>query len=197
MYVQVIEGRTKDPEGLKQQGERWQTEMRPGAIGYLGVTAGATADGRAISMVRFESEDAAKQNSDRPEQGAWWGEMQKNYDGQPTFAGSSDVQEFLGGGSNDAGFVQVMKVSGVDRKQIERIDASFEKFADLRPDILGGLRVWTGPDSYVEAAYFTSEADARKGEQVELPDDLKGVMAEFGELMGNTEFFDITDPQLR
>lgn len=196
MFVQLIEGRTNDAEGLKRQGERWQTELKPGAVGFLGVTAGAAADGRAITIARFESEAAARANSDRPEQGAWWADTEKYYEGDVAFSESSDVSEFLGGGSNDAGFVQVMKVAGVERAQVERLDESFEQLASLRPDLIGGLRVWTGPDSYVAAAYFTNEAEARAGEQTELPEALQATMAEFGELMANTEFIDLTDPQL-
>jgi hypothetical protein len=90
----------------------------------------------------------------------------------------------------------VMKVTGVDRTQIERLDATLDQYAALRPDLLGGLRVWTGPDRYVEAAYFTSEADARTGEQAELPEAVQAMMTEFQEIMANTEFLDLTDPQL-
>jgi hypothetical protein len=197
MFVQVIEGRTSDTEGLERQGERWQTEVQPGAIGYLGVTSGVTADGRSIAIVRFESEAAARANSGRPEQDAWWSDTAKYYDGDVEFSESSDVTEFLGGGSNEAGFVQVMKVADVDRARVERLDAEFQRFADLRPDLLGGLRVWTGPDRYVEAAYFTSEAEARAGEQTELPEDVQAMMGEFQEIMANTEYLDLTDPQLR
>jgi hypothetical protein len=196
MFVQVIEGRTRDAEGLKRQGERWQSEVQPGATGYLGVTAGVTADGRAITIARFESQAAARANSERPEQDAWWAETAKYFDGDIEFDESSDVTELLGGGSNDAGFVQVMKVSGVDRARIERLDATFDELAALRPDLLGGLRVWTGPDRYIEAAYFSSEAEARAGEQAELPDAVQAMMAEFQQLMANTEFLDLTDPQL-
>jgi hypothetical protein len=196
MFVQLIEGRTTDAEGLERQGERWQAEVRPGAVGYLGVTSGVTADGRSIAIVRFESEAAARANSERPEQSAWWADTSKFFDGDVDFTESSDVTEFLGGGSDEAGFVQVMKVSGVDRAQVERLDQTFEQFAKLRPDLLGGLRVWTGPDRYVEAAYFSSEADARAGEQAELPAEVQATMAEFQEVMANTEFLDLTDPQL-
>ena len=196
MFVQVIEGRTTDAEGLQRQGERWQAEVRSGADGYLGVTSGVTADGQAITIARFQSEAAARANSDRPEQDAWWAETAKYYEGDVDFTESSDVTEFLGGGSNDARFVQIMKVHGVDRAQIERLDQTFDQFADLRPDLLGGLRVWTGPDRYVEAAYFTSEAEARAGEQAELPDDVQAMMAEFQEVMADTEYLDLVDPHL-
>jgi hypothetical protein len=196
MFVQIIEGQASDPEGLVRQGERWQREVGPGASGFLGVTSGVAADGRAITVVRFESEAAARANSDRPEQGAWWSETEKCYAGDVTFTESSDTSELLGGGSDGAGFVQVMKVRDVDRSRIERLDQSLEQYASLRPDLLGGLRVWTGPDRYVELAYFTSEAEARAGEQAELPADLQAMMAEFGEVMATTEFIDLTDPQL-
>jgi len=196
MFVQIIEAQTNDAEGLKRQGDQWQAEVRPGAADFLGVTSGVTADGRSITIVRFQDEAAARANSDRPEQGAWWADTEKYYDGDVTFTESSDATDFLGGGSNDAGFVQIMKVSGVARADVERLDKSFEQFADMRPDLLGGLRVWTAPDAYVEAAYFTSEAEARAGEQAELPEDLQATMADFQKILTNTEFLDLTDPQL-
>ena len=31
MFVQAIEGRVADPEGLRRQLERWMSELRPGA----------------------------------------------------------------------------------------------------------------------------------------------------------------------
>jgi hypothetical protein len=197
MFVQVIEGRTSDPAAIIEHGDRWQQELRPGAIGYLGLTAGVTADGRSVAVVRFEDEASARANAERPEQTAWFEGMAKLYDGEPTFAESSDVTEWMGGGSNDAGFVQVMKSTGVDRAQVERMDAAFEPFADQRPDLLGGLRIWTGPDSCVDVAYFTSEEEARKGEQAEMPDEMKELMGEFEEGMGEIEYLDLTDPQLR
>jgi len=197
MFVQIIEGTASDAEGLVRQGERWQQELRPDAPGYLGVTSGVAPDGRAITLVRFESEAAARANSERPEQGAWWSETEKCYAGPVTFLESSDVVEFLGGGSDKAGFVQVMKVHDVNRAEVERLDAEFERVApSARPDLIGGLRVWTGPGSYVEAAYFTSEAEARAAEKAGPPPELEALMGEFGELMSNTEFIDLPKPQL-
>jgi hypothetical protein len=196
MFVQVIQGKTSDVAAVTEQGDRWQRELRPGAIGYLGVTAGSTADGRTVAIVRFEDEASARANAARPEQTEWFQGMAKLYDGEPTFTESSDVTEWMGGGSNEAGFVQVMKSTGVDRAQVEKMDAAFEPFAAQRPDLLGGLRIWTGPDSCFDVAYFTSEEAARKGEQAELPDELKKLMSELAGGMGETEYFDLTDPQL-
>jgi hypothetical protein len=196
MFVQVIEGRVSDREGLHRQMDKWQKDLRPGATGFLGSTSGVTDDGIGIAFARFESAAAAKANSERPEQGAWWTETAKCYSGDVTFTDSEDVETFLAGGSNDAGFVQVMRGTA-DRDQMHAIDAGFEKVAaDWRPDLLGGLRVWTAPDRYVEANYFTSEADAREGEQKEPPAELAAQAADFEKLMADVEYNDLRDPWL-
>ncbi len=196
MFVQIIEGRTRDAEGLNRQIDRWRVELRPEAIGFLGLTSGVTADGRAISLVRFVSEDAARANSERTQQGTWWTETEKYYDGDVDFTGSSDITEWLQGGSDDAGFVQVMRSIGADREAIERLDTELEDIAHVRPDIIGGYRVWTGPDACVEVAYFTSEAEARAGEQTDLPAELQELMAGMQEAQGTVEYFDLTSPDL-
>jgi hypothetical protein len=196
MFVQVIEGRVSDRNGLRRRMDNWNSELRPGAAGFLGSTAGVTDDGHAIAFARFDSAAAAKANSDRPEQGRWWAETEKYFDGPVTFSDSEDVQTFLGGGSDDAGFVQVMK-GGADRGQMREIDQAFEQHApSWRTDILGVLRVWTGPDTYIEAAYFTSEADAREGEKKEPPPELAAQMGEFEAMTANIEFLDIREPWL-
>jgi hypothetical protein len=127
-----------------------------------------------------------------------------------SFPGSADQKKFLyscvgchtleriAKSSHDAaGFVQVMKVSSVDRVKAKELDGGFEKFKHLRPDLLGTLRVWTGPDSFVEANYFESEAAARAGEKADMPPEVDALMAEFGDAMANTEFLDLTVMQVR
>jgi hypothetical protein len=197
MFVQIIEGQVADGDGLRKQMDRWMSDLRPGADGFLGTTAGITDDGRAICFARFTSADAATANSARPEQDAWWRETARCFDGDVTFTDSDEVEEFLGGGSDDAGFVQVMKSAGLDRDQVRTMDAAFEQHAgDFRPDLIGVLRLWTGADSTVEVAYFTSEADARVGEKQEPPAELAAMMGEFESMMANTEFIDLRDPWL-
>ena len=197
MFIQVISGTVHDAAEWRRQAERWNEELRPGATGYLGSTGGVAADGRSVVFARFDSEASARANSDRPEQGAWWAEMAKCYADEPEFADATDVQEFMGGGSNEAGFVQFMKVKVSDRAKLAEIDEQFEKVApEGRPDIIGGLRAWTGPDTYVEAAYFTSEAEARKGESAEAPAELQQAMADWQQVVDSIEFIDITEPWL-
>jgi len=196
MFVQVIEGRTSNPEGLRAQFDKWVAEIQPGAKGYVGTTGGVAGDGRVVVFARFESEAAARANSDRAEQGAWWADTEKLLD-DVEFSESNDVTQFLAGGSDDAGFVQIMKVAGVDRAKVEDGDRQFEPLAaEMRPDLIGGVRVWTAPDSMIEANYFTSEAEARKGEQMEPPPEVAEGFAEYMAMLSKAEFVDFSDPYL-
>lgn len=197
MFVQIMEGRAKDPARMKELLVRWMDELRPGAGGFLGTTAGVTDDGRAIAFVRFESAAVARANSERLEQGAWWEEMSACYDGDVAFTESEDVESFLAGGSDDAGFVQVMKSSAIDRAVVARMDAAFESVAaTLRPDVIGGARAWTGPTSAYDVTYFTSEAAAREGEAKDFPPEFAELMDDFQAVVASTEFFDLRDPWL-
>ena len=197
MFVQIIEGRAADRDGLLRQGERWMSELRPGAKGFLGATEGITDDGHSITIARFESAAAAKANSDRPEQGQWWAETEKYYDGEVTFQDSEDIDTMFDGGSNDAGFVQIMK-GKAERDKVHAMDAQFEKHAPtFRPDVLGGLRAWTGPDTYVEVIYFTSEAEAlAPTKNNEPPPELQASMGDYEQMMADVEFLDLKEPRL-
>ena len=117
--------------------------------------------------------------------------------GDVTFTDSEDVETFLDGGSNDAGFVQIMRGTRRPRPVARDWTPASRRFAaDWRPDIIGGIRVWTGPDSYIEVNYFTSEAEAREGEKKEPPSELAAQAADFEKLMANVEYSDLRDPWL-
>ena len=197
MFVQAIEGRIADREGLRRQLERWESELRPGARGFLGSTAGVTDGGEVLAFARFETAADATANGDRPEQGQWWAETEKCFAGDVRFTDSDEVDSFLAGGSDDAGFVQVMKAREMDRDQVRALDAQLEAHAaSFRPDLLGGFRMWTGPDTYIEVAYFTNEADAREGEAKEPPAELAAQLGEYEAMMANVEFIDLREPWL-
>lgn len=198
MFVQIIEGKVSDKAGLHRQMDRWEAELRPGAAGFLGSTGGVTDDGVGFAIARFESAAAAKANSNRSEQGQWWAETEKCYAGSVSFTDSEDVEEFLGGGSNDAGFVQVMKTpGGLSRAVVKDLDEQFEKHASTwRPDLIGGVRVWTGETSTVEVNYFRSEAEARANESKEPPPELAELFAKYTDVMANTQFLDLREPWL-
>ena len=196
MFVQIVQGKVKDQAGLKKSVELWNQNIKPGAIGYLGTTGGVTEDGELFVAARFESEEAAKKNSDRPEQGEWYNEMLQNLEGEPTFTNYTDVETMLDGGSDDAGFVQVMqgKVKSIERAR--ELDEQFSGVArEHRPDLIGGLQCSESDGSFTTINYFTSEAEARAAEKQEPPEEFKSAMAEWGSLMeGEMKYIDLKEP---
>lgn len=199
MFVQVIHGRTSDAEGLRARMDRWMEELAPGAVGWLGSTGGVTEDGRAIMVARFESEAAARRNSDRPEQGEWWAGTARLFDGDPTFQDSTDVVVDLQGDPDRATFVQVMRGRTSDpRRARELMTMDPEQWAAFRPDVLGSLVIGHDDGAYTVVLYFTSEADARAGERKEVPLELRASMEQMDKLaVGETEYFDLTQPEIR
>jgi hypothetical protein len=195
MFVQVIKGRTTDPAGLRRQMERWRTDLKPAATGFEGSTVGIADDGTFIAIARFTDPAAAQKNSDRPEQTAWWQETEKYFDGTPSFRESTDTSTLLDGGSNDAGFVQVMEGKVKDRAKLEALETPEmeQQLSAARPDLIGGHRVWFDDGSFVDAAYFTSEADARKGEKSA---EFSGPQQEYMDQLGEMTFTDLRDPLL-
>jgi hypothetical protein len=53
---------------------------------------------------------------------------------------------------------------------------------------------WLPGDEVVQVAWFTSEADARKGESAELPPDVAEYGRAMDEVMEDVSFVDLRDP---
>lgn len=198
MFVQIIEARTNDAAGLRRQADRWDSEVRPGATGFLGSTVGATDDGRFIAVARFESAEAARKNSERREQSEWWAETEKYFDGQPTFKESEDVDVMLEP-SGTPGFVQVMQGRLNDEaKYREFFRQHIDDFRQVRPDVVGDVAVYHGNGEYTETIYFRSEAEAREGEQKMTSEANRALFDEFmSHMAGEPSFYDLKDPILQ
>jgi len=198
VFVQVIQGQVADAGELRAAFDRWAEELAPGAVGWLGSTAGVTEDGRFIALARFESGEAARRNSDRPEQDAWWAETAKLFSGEASFKDSVDVTLDVSGEPGDAGFVQVIQGRGTDpdrAKELMSQDSS--DWTAFRPDIIGSVAVGHEGGAYTMAIYFTSEEAAREGERKEPPPELQAQMEEMNALsIGEPEFFDLKQPWL-
>jgi hypothetical protein len=198
MFVQVIQGQVSDAAKVRAQLDKWLAEVAPGAVGWLGSTSGVTEDGRVVALARFESEEAAQQNSDRPEQGAWWEEMAALFSDEPVFHNSTTVDVDTSGDPSDAGFVQVMqgRSSDPDRAR-ELMQADPTDWRSFRPDILGTMSIGHEGGAWTMAIYFTSEEAAREGEQKQTPPEMEEMMKEMESLtVGEPVFFDLKDPWL-
>jgi hypothetical protein len=178
--------------------DRWQSDLASGAKGWLGSTGGVTGDGTAIALVRFESEEAARRNSERPEQDQWWTETSKLFTGDVSFYDSNDVEVDIVGDPSAAGFVQVMRGRGGDSARARELMAeNSDEWAAFRPEILATLSAAHADGSWTMAIYFTSEEAAREGETKEPPEEIRAQMEEMNSLMeGEPEFFDLKQPRL-
>jgi hypothetical protein len=198
MFVQVIRGRVTGPEQVHAALDRWSERLAAGAPGWLGTTAGVTGDGRFVALARFESAEAARRNSDRPEQGQWWTETAQLFTGEVTFRDSGDVTVDVHGDPGTAGFVQVMQGSASDPDRARELMAQDpDEWAAFRPDVIGSVAVGHEGGAYTLAFYFTSEQAARDGERKEAPPQLKAQMEEMNQLnIGEPEFLDLRQPWL-
>jgi hypothetical protein len=198
MFVQVIQGLVADAASMRAQMDKWREELAPGAAGWLGSTAGVTEDGTFIALARFESAEAARQNSDRPEQTAWWEETAKLFDGEPEFHDSTDVDVDTPGDPGRAGFVQVMqgRTSNPERAR-ELMNDDSTDFESFRPDMIGSVTVQHDGDAWTMALYFTSEEEAREGERKEHPPEMQAMVQELEALsIGEPSYFDLKEPWL-
>lgn len=196
MFVQVIEGKVSDPAAVKELVDRWVADLSSGAGGWLGTTAGVTSSGRMVAVVRFEDEAAARRNSDRPEQGAWWAKMSKLIEDEPVFRDSDRVMVDVRGNPEDAGFVQVMQGGSTDPDRAWKVmEADDTDWSAFRPDIIGSLNIGHAGGKWTMVNYFTSEAEAREGEKKEPTAEMQAQMEELMSLSdGEPEFLDITEP---
>lgn len=198
MFIQVIQGAVSDAEGLQRELDRWLAELAPGASGWLGSTGGTTADGHAILIARFESEAAARANSDRPEQGEWWAGAAACFAGEPEFCEGSDVDTLRDGGSDDAGFVQVMQGRCSKRAELKALEEAVEPMLlEIHTGLMGGTRLWHGDGEFVEANYFVDEAAARAGEQAMGSNpELLEQLGQWQGMFDSVQYLDLSEPKL-
>jgi hypothetical protein len=199
VFVQVIQGRVSDATQVRQGLDDWMARLAAGAEGWLGSTAGVTDDAMFVAVARFESAEAARHNSGRAEQGEWWSGMSKLFADDVIFHDCSEVVTVRAGGSDDAGFVQVMQGRTGDLARLREVDAMFEqRFPDLRPELLGYLvGVHDNEDgAFTLTAYFSSEEAARTGEREEPPPEAGELLREEMELMQDVVYLDLREPWL-
>jgi hypothetical protein len=191
MFIQIIQGKCTRQQECRDMGERWLRELAPGADGWLGATYGFTDDDQFMAIVRFESREAAEANAARPEQGEWWAGMETVFDGPVEFHDCDDVTLLMGGGSDDAGFVQVIRGKVDDKDTLKAMMTDTEQLHEMRPDILGGTLAIEQDGTFIETVAFSDEESARRGEQTAMPDDVRRTMES---AMHDVSYLDLHHP---
>ena len=188
MFIQVMQAKCSRTDEVRAFLEKWGEDV---AEGYLGGTFGVTDDGDFIGVVRFESAEAARANSERPETDALSREFAGLLDSPIEFSDYDDVVDFNGGGSDEAGFVQVIRGRVADAAATKAMISEPNELNELRPEIIGGTFA-IGPDGdYTQTVYFTDEASAREGEQKEPPPEMREAMET---IFADASFYDLRDP---
>jgi hypothetical protein len=182
---------------LRKQWDRWDQEIKPSVQGYLGGTAGVTPDGEFIALARFDSEEAARANSDNAEQSAWWEETSQ-YLTDTMFHDCVEVDLMNDGGSDAAGFVQVIQGKVTDVDKARELDKTMEsQMKEMRPDVIGGIVAWHPQNGrFTNANYFTSEGEARaKEKESSTSPEFEKFMSEYEAISdGEPKYLDITEP---
>ncbi|MGI9084202.1 MAG: hypothetical protein ACR2FE_02790 [Aeromicrobium sp.] len=188
MFIQVIQAKTSRKNDVRQLMDEW-SDLPDDDTGFLGGTFGVTDDGTYIGVVRFESKEKAMANSERPETTAMAEKMAALMDGPPEFHDCDDVTVWMDGGSDDAGFVQVIRGKTDDPARLkESMAGDTDELRDRRPDVIGGTLAIDDDGSFTNTVAFTDEASAREGEKNSDPPE------EFETLMRDVQYYDLRDP---
>jgi hypothetical protein len=191
MFIQIIQGRCTRQDELHALIDEWRRDLSSGATGWLGGTYGFTDDDQFVGVVRFESREAAMANSVRSEQTAWAERMAELMDGPMEFHDCNDVTLLMDGGSDDAGFVQIIRGRADDPERLKAMLADTDTLHEMRPDIIGATLAIEDDGTFTECVAFTSEEEARTGEKVEPSEDVRREM-EYA--MKDATFYDLHHP---
>jgi hypothetical protein len=194
VFIQIIQGKCTRQDELRALADQWREEMAPTADGWLGGTYGFTDDDQFVGVIRFESREAAMRNSERPEQGEWAKKMTALLDGPVEYHDCDDVTLMLDGGSDEAGFVQIIRGKVEDPQKLKSLMVDTDMLHELRPEILGATLAIESDGTYTETVAFTDEQSARAGEGKEMPDMPADVRETLETAMQGATFYDLHHP---
>lgn len=194
MFIQVIQARCTRQDELHALADEWRRDLSPGATGWLGGTYGFTDDDMFVGVVRFESREAAMANSERPEQAAMAERMAAVMDGPMEFHDCDDVTLMLDGGSDSAGFVQVIRGRVTEPDRLKMLMTDTEMIHEMRPDIIGASLAFEDDGTFTETIAFTSEDAAREAERQDTPEMPAEVRETLDMAMQGATFYDLHHP---
>ena len=197
MFIQIIQGKCSRQDEMRAMAERWRTERAPHAEGWLGGTYGFTDDDMFVGVVRFENREMAMANSQRPEQTEWWQQMEQLFDGPVEFHDCDKVLLMMDGGSDEAGFVQVIRGKVDDPARLESMmEPMTNMLHEARPDILGSTFAIEDDGTFTETVFFTDEDAARAGESKEMPltEEVRQAMKAWEESVHEVKYLDLHHP---
>lgn len=190
MFIQVIQSKTSRRQEVRELLDEWASSMEdPG--GWLGGTYGFTDDGDFLAVVRFENRELAMANSDDPRTSAFAERMAALMDAPPEFQDCDDVTVLLEGGSDDAGFVQVIRGRSDNPEGLKTaLTGDTDQLREMRPEIIGGTLAFSSDGRFTNTVAFTDEASAREGEAKEPPPEVREAL---DEMIDGASFYDLRE----
>jgi len=192
VFIQVMQGKCSRQDEMRALSDGWAEQSGPDAPGWLGGTYGFTDDGTFFGVIRFTDRESAMANSARPETAEFAERMGALFDGPVEFHDSDDVTLLFNGGSDEAGFVQVIRGKVDDTARLRAVMTSDpEGLHAMRPDILGATLALEPDGTFTETVAFTDEQSARGGESAAPPPE---IAAELDWAMQGATFHDLRNP---
>lgn len=158
MFVLTVEARTSRPAALRRHVLTWPSVVGRDAMGWLGNTAGVSADGELVLLLRFASQEAAWATSDLPGSAQWWQDCRRLLDTPPQITESTAVTGILQGGSDDAAAVRITRGSGSRTRLRDSVRQLESLPAAERAPVVGGFVAWHDGGRFTEALYLASPA---------------------------------------
>jgi len=193
MFIQMVQGPCARRTEMRALVDSWCAGIAD-EHGWLGGTYGFTEDNRFVGIVRFTDSRACIDAAQRPEAAAFWADAIALLDGPVEIHQSDDVTLMFDGGSEDAGFVQVLTGKLRDPAQMRYLLADQDMTAMLhetRPEILGATLAISQDGTFTETVAFTDEALARKGESIRMPEQVQRTM---DDAVAAVEYLDLHQP---
>jgi hypothetical protein len=175
MFIQMVQGPCSRRTEMRALVDSWCNAIAD-EEGWLGGTYGFTDDNRFVGIVRFTDSRACVEAAQRPGADTFWAEALELLDGPIDIHQSDDVTLMFDGGSEDAGFVQVLQGQLKDAAQMRYLLADQDMTAMLhasRPEILGATLAISQDGTFTETIAFTDEALARQGESIRMPEQVR------------------------
>ncbi len=168
MFIEVVEGRALDAAATRDEWLEVQAVLESVAVGWLGVTAGASADRHFVALLGFETEEAARITMDSGRERGSWDRLGRVVE-RLSFRECRNVRAFF---TTDARNVESVDLTRGVVSDLVGIGAMFAPGTSSRegdPSVVGGLACWDAEGVAVTALYRTARAIPAAAESLGEP----------------------------
>lgn len=196
VFLQIIQAPAANPTGVRQAWERWHDNVAPGAIGWTQSIAGITDDGEFIAVVEFVSEEAARNNEQRPEQDEWWRDMSAELQGDAAFHECSSVSQYGAALDDKVQVVQVVEGRAAQIEGLLREVPQREHHHVVESDLglSGGLIGIHDGGQFTEVVWYPSEDAARDPETGQFRERGVSMIEGLADHISDIRYLTLQDP---